>query len=88
MLRLRPHVRAAVAYEALEPYHVTFGRGGVELVDGEIERGFRLPEAKVVVFAEEQLFPRRTPRRPARDRLSALDCARSRSRRRHRMPGT
>jgi transcription-repair coupling factor (superfamily II helicase) len=61
--------------EALEPYRVQFGDGtspGVELLDGEIERGFRLPAARVVVFAEEQLFPRRSPRRPARDRLGAF----------------
>ena len=58
--------------EALEPYRVPFGPGGVELVDGEIERGFRLPAASLVVFAEDQLFPRRSPRRPARDRLGAF----------------
>jgi transcription-repair coupling factor (superfamily II helicase) len=72
LLVVAPASEHARVREALEPYHVSFGRGGVELVDGEIERGFRLPEAKVVVFAEEQLFPRRTPRRPARDRLGAF----------------
>jgi transcription-repair coupling factor (superfamily II helicase) len=40
------------------------GRGGVELVDGELRRGFRLPPAGVVVFGERQLFPRVTPGRP------------------------
>jgi transcription-repair coupling factor (superfamily II helicase) len=72
LLVVAPASEHARVREALEPYPVSFGRGGVELVDGEIERGFRLPEAKVVVFAEEQLFPRRTPRRPARDRLGAF----------------
>ena len=37
------------------------GPGGVELVDGELSRGFRLPAAGVVVFGERQLFPRVTP---------------------------
>ncbi len=37
------------------------GPGGVELVDGELSRGFRLPAAGLVVFGERQLFPRVTP---------------------------
>ncbi len=42
------------------------GRGGVELVAGELARGFRLPAAGVVLFGERQLFPRLPvePRRP------------------------
>ena len=36
------------------------GPGGAELVSGELQRGFRLPEAKLVVFGEEQLLPART----------------------------
>jgi len=32
----------------------------------------RLPAAGAVLYAEDQLFPRRSPRRPARDRLSAF----------------
>ncbi|HEV8632394.1 MAG TPA: transcription-repair coupling factor [Thermoanaerobaculia bacterium] len=40
---------------------------GVELVDGELTRGFRLPAAGVVVFGEPQLWPRRpTATRPQR----------------------
>jgi transcription-repair coupling factor (superfamily II helicase) len=83
LLVIAPAAEHARVREALEPYRVPFaspgdagGAGassrGVELVDGEIERGFRLPAASVVVFAEEQLFPRRSPRRPARDRLGAF----------------
>jgi transcription-repair coupling factor (superfamily II helicase) len=45
--------------------------GGVELVPGDLTRGFRLPPAGVVVFGEPQLWPRRPTvtrqqRRPAR----------------------
>ena len=43
---------------------IPLGSGGVELVDGELRRGFRLPSAGVVVFGERQLFPRVTPGRP------------------------
>ena len=43
---------------------IPVGSGGVELVDGELRRGFRLPAAGVVVFGERQLFPRVTSRRP------------------------
>jgi transcription-repair coupling factor (superfamily II helicase) len=85
LLLVAPAAEHGRVRDALEPYHVRFGggaspggsgragdapwSGGVELLDGELERGFRLPAASVVVFAEEQLFPRRTPRRPPRDRL-------------------
>ncbi|HET9766899.1 MAG TPA: transcription-repair coupling factor [Thermoanaerobaculia bacterium] len=41
--------------------------GGVELVPGDLTRGFRLPPAGVVVFGEPQLWPRRpTATRPQR----------------------
>jgi transcription-repair coupling factor (superfamily II helicase) len=40
------------------------GPGGVELVDGELERGFRLPAAGVSLFAEGQLLPRGLVGRP------------------------
>ncbi len=55
--------------EALEPYGVSFGTGGAELVDGEIGRGFRLPPVNLVLFSEEQLFPRRPPSKRKKDRL-------------------
>jgi transcription-repair coupling factor (superfamily II helicase) len=44
--------------------NLPLGSGGVELIDGELRRGFRLPAAGVVVFGERQLFPRATPGRP------------------------
>ncbi len=43
---------------------IPLGRGGIELVEGELRRGFRLPAAGVVVFGERQLFPRVTTGRP------------------------
>ncbi len=52
-----------------ETYDLGLGRGGVEIVEGELERGFRLPAAGVVVYGEPQLFGRAAPepaaRRPA-----------------------
>ncbi len=52
-----------------ETYDVAVGRGGVEIVAGELARGFRLPAAGVVVFGEPQLFAGAAPepagRRPA-----------------------
>ena len=47
---------------------ISVGKGGLELVDGELRRGFRLPAADLVVFGERQLFPRVTPGRPRRRR--------------------
>ena len=59
--------------ELLANREVAVGGNGVELVDGELTRGFRLPPAGVVVFGEPQLWPRRPgagttprPRRAAR----------------------
>ncbi len=59
--------------ELLEGRGVTAARAGsgepgaVELVPGELERGFRLPSAGVAVYGEYQLLPRSAPRaRPAR----------------------
>ena len=43
---------------------IPIGSGGVELIDGDLRRGFRLPAAGVVIFDERQLFPRVTPGRP------------------------
>jgi transcription-repair coupling factor (superfamily II helicase) len=43
--------------ELLEGREVPLGRGGVELVTGELSRGFRLPPAGVVVYGEQQLLP-------------------------------
>jgi transcription-repair coupling factor (superfamily II helicase) len=47
------------------------GAGAIELCDGELQRGFRLPPAGVVVFSEAQLFAREdAPDRGARRRRS------------------
>jgi transcription-repair coupling factor (superfamily II helicase) len=43
--------------ELLEGREVRLGRGGVELVSGELSRGFRFPAAGVVVYGEQQLLP-------------------------------
>jgi len=51
--------------ELLAGRHVPMGTGpgGVELVEGELERGFRLPAAGVSLYGEHQLLPRALPRR-------------------------
>ncbi len=55
--------------ELLEGREVPLGRGGVELVTGELTRGFRLPPAGVVVYGEQQLLPQaKLQRRPSRAR--------------------
>ncbi|HEX9737296.1 MAG TPA: transcription-repair coupling factor [Thermoanaerobaculia bacterium] len=46
--------------EMLASLGVEVGRGGVELVAGELERGFRLPAAGLTVFGERQIL-RRAP---------------------------
>jgi transcription-repair coupling factor (superfamily II helicase) len=56
--------------ELLEGREVRLGRGGVELVAGELDRGFRLPPAGVVVYGEQQLLPQaKLQRRPGRTRF-------------------
>ena len=53
--------------ELLEGRGIAQGPGGVLLVSGELERGFRLPAAGVAVYGEHQLLPRAAlHRRPAR----------------------
>jgi transcription-repair coupling factor (superfamily II helicase) len=42
--------------ELLEGREIQLGRGGVELVSGELARGFRLPAAGLVVYGEQQLL--------------------------------
>ncbi len=58
LVLVAPAERHAALAELLAGRDVALGRGGVELVDGELERGFRLPSAGVVVFGETQLLPR------------------------------
>jgi transcription-repair coupling factor (superfamily II helicase) len=56
--------------ELLEGREIRLGRGGVELVAGELGRGFRLPVAGVVVYGEQQLLPQaKLQRRPGRSRF-------------------
>ncbi len=56
--------------ELLEGRELTVGKGGVELVTGEIGRGFRLPGAGVVIYGEQQLLPQaKLQRRPAKSRF-------------------
>jgi transcription-repair coupling factor (superfamily II helicase) len=56
--------------ELLEGRELQLGRGGVELVAGELGRGFRLPPAGVVVYGEQQLLAQaKLQRRPARSRF-------------------
>ncbi|MFQ5351265.1 MAG: DEAD/DEAH box helicase, partial [Thermoanaerobaculia bacterium] len=55
-----------------ETYELPFGDGGVECADGELERGFRLPAAGLVLFGERQLFARLAPRPQAGRAASRL----------------
>jgi transcription-repair coupling factor (superfamily II helicase) len=59
--------RQGALFDLLTGRGVELGAPGVELVGGELERGFRLPAARLAVFGEYQLLPRSAPRsRPAR----------------------
>ncbi|HEX4497497.1 MAG TPA: transcription-repair coupling factor [Thermoanaerobaculia bacterium] len=56
--------------ELLEGRELQVGRGGVELVGGEIGRGFRLPAAGVVIYGEQQLLPQaKLQRRPSKTKF-------------------
>jgi transcription-repair coupling factor (superfamily II helicase) len=50
--------RFAALSEMLAGRELEVGAAGVELVAGELERGFRLPAAGVAVWGEAQLLPR------------------------------
>ena len=58
LLLVAPRERHAALGELLEGRDIVLGRGGVELVTGEIERGYRLPAAGVAIYGETQLLPR------------------------------
>ena len=66
-------VSPAVHWPRLEQWcqaaGIPLGPDGVELVEGELRRGFRLPSAAVVIFGEHQLFPRVAPERQRRRRF-------------------
>lgn len=46
--------------ELLESQEIPLGGGGVDVVDGDLDRGFRLPAAGVTIFGERQIL-RRSP---------------------------
>ena len=50
-------------------YDLPTGRDGVEIVPGDLTRGFRLPPARAAIFGEPQLFPRVAPARRRKSRL-------------------
>jgi transcription-repair coupling factor (superfamily II helicase) len=58
LLLVAPQERHAALGELLEGRDIPLGRGGVEIVTGELERGYRLPAAGVAIFGETQLLPR------------------------------
>jgi transcription-repair coupling factor (superfamily II helicase) len=64
-----PAVHRRRTEELLEGREVRLGPGGVELVAGELSRGFRLPSAGVAIYGEQQLLPQaKLQRRPSRAR--------------------
>ncbi len=58
VLLVAPGERFAALGELLEGRGVALGSAGVELVEGELERGFRLPAAHVALYGESQLVAR------------------------------
>ncbi len=58
LLVVAPEERFAALAELLAGRGVEVGSGEVELVVGEIERGFRLPAAGVAIYGEAQLVAR------------------------------
>jgi transcription-repair coupling factor (superfamily II helicase) len=59
--------------ELLGAREIRVGPGGVELVSGELSRGFRLPPAGVAVYGEQQLLPQaKLQRRPSRSRFDVF----------------
>ena len=58
LLLVAPQERHTALGELLEGRDIVLGRGGVEIVTGEIERGYRLPAAGVAIYGETQLLPR------------------------------
>ncbi len=63
----QPHQRDAIQ-DLLEAHELPIGAPGVEVADGTLSRGFRLPAAGLVLFGTPQLFPprARSPRRRTR----------------------
>ncbi len=63
--------RASALEELLAGRDVPVGVAGVELVPGDLERGFRLPAARAVLFGEAQLLARAAPLARAKKGLRA-----------------
>ena len=72
LLLVAPGEHHGRVQEVLEPHRLHFGVGGVELMEGEIERGFRLPLAGTVLYSEAQLFPRRPAHPSTKRRVGAF----------------
>nr|HRC85352.1 CarD family transcriptional regulator [Thermoanaerobaculia bacterium] len=69
LLVASPHHQERLA-ELLEGREIEVGPGGVEILPGELARGFRLPGAGVAVYGEQQILPRRAPlARPGKTRF-------------------
>ena len=64
VLLVAPPARRSRFEDLCRQYDLTVGRGGVEIVAGELTQGFRLPAAGCVLYGEEQLFHRQAPRLP------------------------
>ena len=58
LILVAPSERHAALGELLEGREIELGARGVEIVSGEIERGYRLPAAGVAIYGETQLLPR------------------------------
>lgn len=56
-----PEQRQRIA-DFCSTFSIAIGGDGVEIVEGDLERGFRLPAAGVAVYGERQLFARLAPR--------------------------
>ncbi len=69
LVLVAPPENRARLQDFLAARRIPLGPGGVELADGELERGFRLPPAGAVVYGEAQLFaPLGAPSRRRRAR--------------------
>lgn len=72
LLLLAPQEHHERIREALGHYELSFGSKGVELVDAEIQRGFRFPPTSMVLFSEAQLFAQPAGRTRRRSKVGAF----------------
>ena len=61
-----PPAHHARMEDLLAGREIEIGRGGVELVPGELSRGFRLPAAGVAIYGEQQILPQAKLQRRAK----------------------